>query len=103
MELRRIPWDRDDPPGEGTLRRRLEEEGFEVTAWRDPADRRYDAHRHACDESLWVVRGEIVLRVGADDYALGPGDRLLLPRGTEHTARAGPDGATYLIGQRRVE
>jgi quercetin dioxygenase-like cupin family protein len=101
MELRRIGWDRDEPPGEGTLRRLLEEEGFEVTAWRDPSDRTYALHRHDRDESLWVIRGSIVLHVGDEDYALGPGDRLLLPRGTQHTARAGPDGATYLIGQRR--
>lgn len=101
MELRRIPWNETQAPGENLLRRHLEAEGFEVTSWRDPADRTYAAHCHRHDESLWVVCGRIVLQVDGHDIPLGPGDRLELPRGTVHTARAGPDGARYLIGQRR--
>jgi len=101
MELRRIPWTDEQAPGENALRRHLEAEGYEVTLWRDPADRSYDAHSHPCDESLWVVRGRIALRVDGRDYVLGPGDRLELPGGTRHSALAGPEGAHYLIGQRR--
>jgi quercetin dioxygenase-like cupin family protein len=47
------------------------------------------------------VRGRIAFQVEGRDYVLGPGDRLELPRGLVHSAHAGPDGATYLIGQRR--
>ena len=101
MELRCIPWSDGATPGEGLLRTRLEGEGFEVSAWRDPADRVYDEHAHECDESLWVVRGSIVFEVSGSEYLLGPGDRLLLPAGVAHRARAGPEGASYLIGQRK--
>lgn len=101
MQLRQISWTGAGDPGESVLRSALEAEGFEVHAWRDPADRIYGAHHHDCDESLWVVRGSIVFRVDEREYRLGPGDRLLLPAGILHSARAGPDGATYLIGQRR--
>lgn len=100
MKLERIPWRDDADPGEPTLRRQLEGEGFDVRRWRDPCDRRYAAHSHDHDESLWVVRGRIVLRIGDREYPLGPGDRLMLPSGTVHEAQAGPEGATYLIGQR---
>jgi len=101
MELGCIPWNDPREPGEGALRARLEGEGFEVHAWRDPADRIYGEHSHDCDESLWVVRGQIVFEVNGREFPLGPGDRLLLPAGVAHRARAGPDGARYLIGQRR--
>jgi mannose-6-phosphate isomerase-like protein (cupin superfamily) len=101
MQLRQIPWEGACDPGEGALRLALEAEGFEVHAWRDPADRIYANHHHDCDESLWLVRGSLLLRVDEREYLLGPGDRLLLPRGVPHSARAGPDGATYLIGQRK--
>ena len=100
-KLRRIPWQGNGDPGESALRRRLEEEGFEVHEWRDPADRVYGEHHHDCDEALWVVRGSMVFRVDGRDYPLGPGDRLQLPANLVHRAIAGPDGATYLIGQRR--
>lgn len=101
MQLRHIPWNGDGQPGEETLRRRLEAEGFEVHAWRDPADRIYGEHRHECDESLWLVRGSMRFHVGDRHFLLGPGDRLHLPARVAHQAVAGPDGATYLIGQRR--
>jgi quercetin dioxygenase-like cupin family protein len=101
MELRCIPWNGAESPGENALRRHLESEGFDVVTWRDPADRSYEAHSHPRDESLWVVRGRIAFQVDGRDYVLGPGDRLELPRGVVHSAHAGPDGATYLIGQRR--
>jgi quercetin dioxygenase-like cupin family protein len=101
MELRQIRWNDPQEPGEGALRRRLEAEGFEVHSWRDPADRIYGEHRHDEDESLWIVRGSMLFQVDGCDFALGPGDRLELPAGVVHRAQAGPDGATYLIGQRR--
>ncbi len=101
MELEHLTWPGDRALGENALRRSLEAEGFDVTLWRDPSDRAYAEHSHPHDESLWVVRGSIVLRVRGDDYPLGPGDRLMLPKDTPHTALAGPEGATYLIGQKR--
>jgi quercetin dioxygenase-like cupin family protein len=101
MRLRRIPWKGEGEPGENALRRLLEAEGFEVHAWRDPADRIYGEHHHDCDESLCVVRGSMRFEVKGRGYTLGPGDRLLLPAHTAHRAIAGPDGAAYLIGQRR--
>lgn len=101
VELRHIPWTGSSaPPGEPLLRRHLEAEGYEVTVWRDPADRAYDAHHHRDDERLQVLRGRIVLRVAGCDFALGPGDGLDLPRGVVHSARTGPDGAVYLIARR---
>jgi quercetin dioxygenase-like cupin family protein len=103
MELRHIPWTDPQTPGEPLLRRHLESQGYEVTTWRDPADRLYDPHTHPEDESLWVVRGQIVLQADGREFPLGPGDRLELPRGTLHTARAGPDGAMYLIARRRAD
>ena len=100
MRLERIPWDGSGVPSEAVLRRRLEAEGFGVFSWRDEAGATYTAHAHDHDESLWVVDGEITFGAGGGELRLGPGDRLMLPRGTVHTARAGPHGATYLIGER---
>ena len=103
MELRHIPWTEPMTPGEPLLRRHLEAEGYEVTVWRDPADRAYAPHCHCDDECLQVLRGGIVLRVDGRDFPLGPGDCLELPRGVVHSARAGPDGAVYLIARRRAD
>ena len=100
MRLERIPWEGPGAPSEAILRGRLEAEGFGVFSWRDEAGAAYAAHSHDHDESLWVVDGEITFGVGGAELRLGPGDRLMLPHGTVHTALAGPRGASYLIGER---
>ena len=100
MRLERIAWSGSGAPTEAALRRRLESEGFSVFGWRDAAGATYSAHAHDHDESIWVVAGEMTFVAGGGELRLGPGDRLMLPGGTVHTARAGPEGATYLIGER---
>jgi quercetin dioxygenase-like cupin family protein len=101
MRLERIAWTEPDAPAGETLRRRLADEGFESFEWHDPPGADYAPHAHDHDESLWIIDGTIVFGVEGRDYALGPGDRLMLPAGTVHTARAGRAGARYLIGERR--
>ncbi|HZR84683.1 MAG TPA: cupin domain-containing protein [Candidatus Binatia bacterium] len=100
MRLERIGWAEHASPAEPELRRRLEAEGFSVSLWSDRPYAHYAPHSHDHDESLWVVEGEIAFGANGAEYRLGPGDRLMLPRGTVHTADAGSEGATYLIGER---
>src|SRR6266581_981505 len=80
---------------------RLVADGFESFLWIDPPDADYSPHAHDHDESLWVIDGEITFGAEGQELRLGPGDRLMLPKGTIHTARAGHEGARYLIGERR--
>lgn len=101
MRLERIPWPEECAPVERQLNQRLVDEGFDVFRWRDEAGAQYEPHAHDHDESLWVIEGEIVFGIAGREYGLGPGDRLMLPAGTVHTARVGHEGATYLIGECR--
>ena len=101
MRFERIPWSGGDTPDEAALSAALAAEGFEVLRWRDPPGSDYTAHSHDHDESLWVVDGDIAFGALGTTVRLRAGDRLMLPAGTVHTARAGDRGATYLVGQRR--
>lgn len=100
MELRKVAWEGPSRPRVQALRERLEAEGFRVFEWEDAPGAVYPPHSHACDESIWVVRGRITFEAGGRKLYLEPGDRLMLPAGTVHSAVAGPQGAAYLIGQR---
>jgi len=100
VRLEVIPWNGKEPPTADLLQERLAEEGFDVFRWRDEAGTDYQPHSHDHDESLWVVEGEMTFAAGGHEFHLRPGDRLMLPKGTIHTAHAGASGATYLIGER---
>ena len=101
MKLERIAWSDADAPREADLHERLDADGFEAFVWRDDPGADYAPHAHDHDESLWVIEGEIVFGAEGRTFHLGPGDRLMLPKGTVHTACAGSSGARYLIGERR--
>jgi quercetin dioxygenase-like cupin family protein len=100
MKLETVRWAEAGAPEEGVLRARLEKDGFEIFRWSDGPGATYTPHSHDHDESLWVIAGRITFGIAGRDYPLGPGDRLMLPKGTVHTAEVGADGATYLIGQK---
>jgi len=100
MRLEFIRWNGQGIPAEDDLRQQLEGAGFDVFRWRDEAGADYQPHAHDHDESLWVVDGEMTFTAAGREFRLRPGDRLLLPKGTVHTAHAGAGGVTYLIGER---
>lgn len=100
MKLERIPWSGAAEPTESELRATLERDGFSVWQWTDPPGSTYTPHHHDHDESIVCVAGEITFGADGQQLTLSPGDRLMLPKGTTHTAEAGASGATYLIGER---
>jgi quercetin dioxygenase-like cupin family protein len=100
MRLEVVSWNGTELPSEEALRQQLQDEGFDVFRWRDEVGADYAPHAHGHDESLWVIEGEMVLGAGGREFRLRTGDRLMLPKGTVHTAHPGPDGVTYLIGER---
>lgn len=100
MKLERIPWSGAQEPREAPLHARLAQEGFDAFSWSDPPGHGYAPHQHEHDESLWMLRGRMTFGIAGAEYVLEPGDRLMLPAGTVHSAVAGPAGAAYLIGRR---
>jgi quercetin dioxygenase-like cupin family protein len=100
MKLELLPWNDTATPNERDLRARLERDGFEAFCWSDQPGASYTPHSHDHDESLWCIAGRIVFGIAGREYSLRPGDRLMLPKGTVHTAKVGSEGATYLIGQK---
>ena len=101
MRLEVIRWNGNGTPSEEALREQLQGEGYDVFRWRDESGTDYQRHSHDHDEVLWVVDGEMVFGAEGSEFYLRAGDRLILPKGMVHTARAGRAGVTYLIGERR--
>lgn len=101
FSLAKIPWNGDGQPVRHQLEETLLEDGFDPFAWVDEPGKSYELHSHTHDESIWVIRGSMMFKVSGTTFDLGPGDRLMLPRGSPHEAKAGPEGCEYLVGQRR--
>ncbi len=73
-------------------------EGFWPVSWADPPGESYAPHSHPSDERLYLIEGslELVDVAAAETYRLEPGDKLILPAGTVHSAST-REGAKYIV------
>ena len=81
---------------------RLRTEAHSCYSWSNGPGHGYGAHSHSYEKVLYCVAGSITFRLEAEDrdIDLQPGDRLVLPPGTVHSAAAGPQGVTCIEGKR---
>jgi quercetin dioxygenase-like cupin family protein len=92
-------WTEAGEPDAAKLKQRLQSEGYSVFQWTDAPGTKYGPHAHAEDQSHWIVRGALELRVGHETYTLRGGDRDFLSANTIHSAFVpGDEPVVYLIG-----
>lgn len=92
-------WSEPVSPDPQELKTQLSGEGYTVFQWSDAAGTKYGPHAHAEDQTHWILSGQLELRIGYENYTLGPGDRDFLPANTMHSAFVpGDQPVTYLIG-----
>ena len=81
--------------------RRLHEEGFAHTyAWHDGPNAFYPDHTHAVETAQIILDGEMTLTQGGEAHTYGVGERCDVPAGAVHSAKMGPQGCRYLIGEK---
>jgi quercetin dioxygenase-like cupin family protein len=78
----------------------LRREAKEIHGWSNGPGDRYGEHDHQYTKVLYCTQGsiEFVLADGRR-IAMKPGDRLVLPPRTRHSAVVGPDGCTCVEGK----
>ena len=101
-QIRIDRWSEIYAPNAAMLRLQLEREGYRVYQWGDQPEMVYPQHKHAEDQTHWIISGALELTVeGYGTYKLEAGDRDFLPAETYHTARVvSEDAVVYLIGEK---
>jgi len=83
------------------LAKKLREEGFAHTyAWQDGPGAVYPDHTHPTLTAHIILEGEMTLTMGGESRTYRAGDRCDVPAGSVHSARMGPEGCRYLIGEK---
>jgi quercetin dioxygenase-like cupin family protein len=79
----------------------LSEEGFnQVFTWRDGPHVFYPDHTHTHLTAHFILDGEMTLTSGGNTRTYKAGDRCDVPAGEVHSARMGPSGCTYIVGEK---
>jgi quercetin dioxygenase-like cupin family protein len=84
------------------LMTRLRGEASGCYSWSNGPRDRYSPHSHGYEKVLYCVEGSItfVLEGEGRRLELTPGDRMVLPAGTVHSAEVGAHGCTCIEGRR---
>jgi mannose-6-phosphate isomerase-like protein (cupin superfamily) len=85
---------------EQQLTKQLLEEGFDdVYVWEDGPNVYYPEHRHPGVSAHIILEGEMTVSLDGQERTYKPGERFDVPAKTIHTARMGPEGCKYLVGE----
>jgi len=85
---------------EQKLTRTLKQEGFRHTyVWEDAPNAAYPDHTHPTETAHIILSGEMTLTMDAESRTYRAGERCDVPVGAVHSARMGPRGCRYLIGE----
>ena len=84
-----------------SLECQLQSEGFLHTyIWQDGPNASYPDHTHATETAHVILDGEMTLTHGGSTRTYGVGERCDVPAAAVHSARMGPRGCRYLIGEK---
>ncbi len=86
---------------EKSLAGQLRAEGFGHTfVWQDGPDASYPDHTHPVETAHIILSGEMSLSINGETRTYRAGERCDVPAGAVHSARMGPQGCRYLIGEK---
>lgn len=102
MTYRIERWKQPYAPNPAMLRHILVSEGYRVYQWSDTPNSVYPSHKHAEDQSHWIISGKLELTIeNAGTFVLESGDRDFMPAETYHSARVvSEESVVYLIGEK---
>ena len=83
------------------LESQLRSEGFSRTfVWQDGPHAFYPDHTHAGLTAHILLDGEMAVTMNGAAQTYRAGDRFDVPAGAVHSARMGPQGCRYLVGEK---
>jgi mannose-6-phosphate isomerase-like protein (cupin superfamily) len=85
------------------LMAKLRSEASGCYSWSNGPGDRYAPHSHGYEKVLYCVDGSITFVLdeeGRRRIEMKPGDRMVLPAGTIHSAEVGPGGCSCVEGRR---
>jgi quercetin dioxygenase-like cupin family protein len=84
-----------------SLELRLQSDGFLHTyVWQDEPNAFYPDHTHPTETAHIILQGEMTLTQSGETRTFRAGERCDVPAGAVHSAKMGPCGCRYLIGER---
>ncbi len=83
------------------LKEKLEQDGYRhVCVIEDPPNKFYKNHAHLADTAHIILEGQMTLFLETGEKTAREGERFDVPKGDIHSAKIGPNGCKYIIGDK---
>ena len=84
-----------------SLERKTHDEGFLHTyVWQDSPNENYPDHAHSTETAHIVLEGEMTVTQEGKTRTFKTGERCDVRAAAVHSARMGPNGCRYLVGEK---
>lgn len=85
-------------------RKKIEEgvrkDGFNPIYISDPPNFSYKEHAHPEVKLLLFLEGEMKITIDGESFLCSPGDRIIIPGDTSHSAVTGKDGCSFFWAEK---
>jgi quercetin dioxygenase-like cupin family protein len=85
-----------------TIAEKVRKEGFDPIMVHDGPGYVYPEHDHPETKLLVFLKGSMRVNVGDESFDCSPGDKLVIPGNTIHSAIAGEQGCTFFWSEKLV-
>ena len=83
------------------LAQQLIQEGYvHLYVWEDGPNVDYPDNQHRAESAHIILNGQMSMTLNGETKIYRAGERFDLPAGVRHSAKTGPQGCRYLIGER---
>lgn len=86
---------------EADAKNRLQQAGYtNVYTWFDSPDENYGNHTHPNERSFIIIEGSMTIGMDDEVQEYSADDQFTIPAHHEHSSTVGPEGCTYVTGER---
>lgn len=83
------------------IKKRLRENSYlSISEYDDPPNEEFPDHIHEREELAVIISGSLGVTMNGVNYLLKSGDELVFPAKMIHSAKVGPDGCVYIVGEK---
>ena len=84
------------------IKHAMQEEGFSPLTITDNPGFVYHPHQHAQTKYLVCLEGSMKVTVNSKTYDFEPGDKLIIPGNTKHSALVGENGCVFFWSEKVI-
>ena len=85
------------------IKEEMQKDGFNPKVITDSPHYIYEEHEHAETKYLVCLEGSMKVTFGGKTYDFEPGDKLIIPGNTKHSAIVGKKGCVFLWAEKIIQ